>query len=168
VVHLIEFVSRCEHDTLRFGCQLAGHLSSGDIVALKGVLGSGKSVLARGIMRGLGVSGAIPSPSFIMVANYKGRLPINHIDLYRMEAPEDIETIGLEDAIFSEAISIIEWADKIEYLLPARTIRVSISPCKDIDMRLITIESLDANVKSRLTSLAIDILREKVDANSRC
>lgn len=166
MVHLIKFVSRSEDETFRLGCTLGGHLLKGDVVALRGDLGSGKSVLARGMMRGLGVGGAIPSPSFIMVANYKGRLTVNHIDLYRIESLEEIASLGLEEIILSDGVSIIEWMEKIEDLLPERTIRVSISTFDDPNLRLITLESPDADLRSRLTSVAIDILRESVNVRS--
>ncbi len=166
MVHLIKFVSRSEDDTFKFGCLLAGCLMGGDVVALKGKLGSGKSVLARGIMRGLAVSGPIPSPSFITVANYRGRFDVNHIDLYRIESGREIAGLGIEDTIFSDAISIIEWAEKIEELLPGNTIFIHIKPCEERDHRLITLESFDPDVKYRLVTVAVDLLKEHVSATS--
>lgn len=165
---MIEILSRCERETLEFGLRLGRSLLNGDIVAMRGGLGSGKTVLARGILRGLGVGGAIQSPSFIMIATYKGRAIVNHIDLYRIDNRScDLESLGLEERLYSDEISLIEWAEKIEPLLPPQTIHIDIESLGSQDMRLLKVYTEDKNTKSRLVQVAVDMLRGEKDAGSR-
>ncbi|MBI4160816.1 MAG: tRNA (adenosine(37)-N6)-threonylcarbamoyltransferase complex ATPase subunit type 1 TsaE, partial [Acidobacteria bacterium] len=87
-----------EEETRRFGASFAGRLGAGDIVLLRGPLGTGKTVLARGICAGLGVDPReVRSPSFTLVNEYRGRLPVYHVDLYRVERPADLDELGLEE-----------------------------------------------------------------------
>lgn len=167
MVELIEVVSKCERDTIELGLRLGGLLLSGDVVAMRGGLGSGKTVLARGILRGLGVGGNIQSPSFIMIATYRGKSIVNHIDLYRIERSCDLESLGLEEKIYSDEISLIEWAEKIEAMLPSQTIHISIESLDSESMRLIKVYAWDESTKSRLTQIAMDILRGESDVGSR-
>ena len=154
MVHLIKLLSRSAQDTIEIGEKLGAGLAAGDAVALTGVLGSGKSVLARGILKALGVTGDIPSPSYIIVASYEARLPVNHIDLYRLEGPDEAAGIGIEDYLYSGGVNVIEWAEKIGDLLPPSRIDIGIDVRVEPDERLITIRPADAIVKARLTGLA--------------
>ncbi|MFH1312617.1 MAG: tRNA (adenosine(37)-N6)-threonylcarbamoyltransferase complex ATPase subunit type 1 TsaE [Candidatus Eisenbacteria bacterium] len=154
MVHLIKLLSRSTHDTMQIGEKLGADLAPGDAVALTGVLGSGKSVLARGILRALGVTGEIPSPSYIIVASYEARLPANHIDLYRLEGPDEAVGIGIEDYLYSGSVNVIEWAEKIGDLLPPSRVDITIDVRKEPDERLITIRPADDDMKARLTGLA--------------
>ena len=101
--------------TLAFGEQLGRCLKPGDIVLLFGDLGSGKTTLTQGICRGIGVDRGeyIRSPTFTLVNSYQGTIPINHIDLYRLDLFSEIEALGLEESLFSDSVSIIEWAEKL-------------------------------------------------------
>jgi tRNA threonylcarbamoyladenosine biosynthesis protein TsaE len=154
VVHLIKLLSRSAQDTIEIGEKLGSDLAAGDAVALTGVLGSGKSVRARGILRALGVTGESPSPSYIIVASYEARLPANHIDLYRLEGPEEAAGIGIEDYLYSGSVNVIEWAEKIGELLPPSRIDIAIDVRDEPDERLITIRPADEHMKARLTGLA--------------
>jgi len=106
-----------------------------DIFCLEGELGSGKTCLVGGIAEGLGIEDGIFSPSFIIVALHKGRLPLFHIDLYRIEE-EQIEEIGLEEYLYGEGVCAIEWAEKAKSLLPASHLWINIS--FENDKRLLT------------------------------
>ena len=101
--------------TLALGEQIGRWLKSGDIIFLFGDLGAGKTTLTKGICRGLGVNTNeyIRSPTFTLVNLYQGRIPVNHIDLYRLDSISEIEAIGLEEILFSDNVSIIEWAEKL-------------------------------------------------------
>lgn len=167
LVDLIEIISRSERETFEFGLRLAKHLLGGDVIAMRGGLGSGKTVLACGILRGLGIAGAIQSPSFIMVATYHGRSIVNHIDLYRVERGSDFESLGLEEKLYSNEISLIEWAEKIDGLLPAGTIYIDITSLPLENMRLIKAYPKDEDAKPKLFDFAMDILRGETDACSR-
>ena len=109
-------ISTDSHEkTLTFGEQLGRCLKPGDIILLFGNLGAGKTTLTRGVCRGLGVDKDeyIRSPTFTLVNSYQGRIPVNHIDLYRLGSISEIEALGLEENIFSSSVSIIEWAEKL-------------------------------------------------------
>ena len=110
--------------TESLGAQIAAGLAPGDAVALEGDLGAGKTALARAILRALGVTGAVPSPTFTLVQHYETpQLRISHYDLYRIEAPEELDELGLDEAL-SEGALLIEWPERARSRLPADTLRV--------------------------------------------
>jgi len=101
------------------GDRLAAHLQPGDIVALYGDLGTGKTHLVKGIARALGVNEAdVSSPTFTIVQEYAGTWPIYHIDAYRVEALDEFYELGYEDYFFGDGLCLIEWPSRIESLLP--------------------------------------------------
>ena len=123
-----EWLLRSEEDTKRLGHQLANGLQPGDVVALIGDLGTGKTALTKAVAAGLGVGDMITSPTFTIVCEYhSGRLPLYHFDVYRVSDPDELFEIGFEEYLFGKGVCLIEWADLIEDILPARTIRVELS-----------------------------------------
>ncbi|MET4897588.1 tRNA (adenosine(37)-N6)-threonylcarbamoyltransferase complex ATPase subunit type 1 TsaE [Sphingomonadaceae bacterium jetA1] len=97
-----------------FGRRLAAHIRPGDVVTLTGTLGAGKTSLARGLLAALGLPGEAPSPSFAIVQPYappETRIPILHVDLYRLDGPDQLDELGLEDALWDSAL-IVEWPDR--------------------------------------------------------
>lgn len=104
-----------------FGAQLAGQLRAGDVIALNGDLGAGKTTLARGILEGLGLKGEAPSPTFTLVQSYappEVSLPVWHVDLYRLSGPEEAEELGLDEALATGAL-LIEWPERLgDWLWP--------------------------------------------------
>ena len=159
MVHLIKLLSRSPDETMEIGKRIGRELLRGDAVALTGVLGSGKSVLARGILKALGVGGELPSPSFIIVASYQGTQPVNHIDLYRLRTAEEASAVGIEDLLFSDHVNVIEWAEKIRDMLPESRIEIAIGVRDEPDERLLTIAPGDERMKERLVPLAQDLIR---------
>jgi tRNA threonylcarbamoyladenosine biosynthesis protein TsaE len=118
-------ISRSAADTFAFGRELARQLKPGDVVALTGDLGAGKTVLVKGIADGLGVEQPVTSPTFTIIHEYRGgRLPLAHVDLYRLDNVEQALAIGIEDYLGGEAVTVIEWAEKIAPLLPERARRI--------------------------------------------
>lgn len=116
---LIEkFTSESAESTKNFGGRLANRLQAGDLIALHGDLGSGKTTCIRGVCRGLGVDEPITSPTFTLVNEYRGRLPIYHFDFYRIGAAEELAELGLEDYFFGNGICLIEWPEVAAHLLP--------------------------------------------------
>ena len=152
-------LSKSPEETHDLGRKLGMAVSAGDVVALTGDLGSGKSVLARGVLEALGVEGDMPSPSFVIVASYKTAIPVNHIDLYRLESAGEALDIGLEDLLYSDCISIVEWADRLGDFLPVGSIRVELQPAGERDHRLISIRAVAPEVKTRLADLAGSLVR---------
>ena len=129
-------------ETTKIGFNLGKLLNPGDIVCLTGDLGTGKTHITKGIAKGLDINENITSPTFTIVNEYdSGRLKLNHFDVYRVSDPDEIYAIGFDDYIFSDAVSIIEWANYIEEILPKDLLHIYIE--KDLekgeDYRKITI-----------------------------
>ena len=114
--------------TEAFGRSLARHLRPGDSVALFGRLGAGKTSLCRGVLAGLGFAGDVASPTFPIVQVYEppeSRLPVWHVDLYRIEAPDELEELGLDEAL-AESVLLIEWPERLPALWPG-TLRLTLT-----------------------------------------
>jgi len=126
-------------ETLRFGDRVGRELHRGDVVALFGELGAGKTALVKGIARGLGITQEVTSPTFTLVHEYAGgRLPLFHIDLYRLDSLEQTLAIGIEEYLNGPGVTAIEWSEKIESLLPANATRIRIT-ASDNDVRHIEV-----------------------------
>lgn len=134
------FLTRSPEETRALGERLGAGLGPGDVVACMGALGVGKTCFLQGVARGLGVESAVTSPTFVLVSQYRGRLPLYHVDAYRTERLTELLEIGIEEYLDGEGVTVIEWADKVLPLLPARTITVSISGLGD-EPRQIVIEA---------------------------
>ena len=126
-------------ETAAAGEALGRTLGAGDVVALYGELGSGKTCLVQGLVRGLGVATHATSPTFVLVNEYRGRLPVHHVDAYRTGSLTELLELGLLDLMGGDGVTLIEWADRAEPLLPDRTVRVRIAGVGD-EPREITID----------------------------
>lgn len=116
-----------ESETEAFGIELAKTLNAGDIVALIGDLGTGKTALTRYIAKGLGINERINSPTFTIVKEYaEGRLPLYHFDVYRVSDADELFNIGIDDYFFGEGVCVVEWADLISDILPENTKYINI------------------------------------------
>ncbi len=124
---MIERKSGSPGETREIGRELAAKLQAGDVITLSGDLGAGKTVFTKGLAEGLGVQELVTSPTFtILQEYYDGRLPLYHFDAYRIEDPEEMTEIGFQDFLESGGVCVIEWAERIEELLPARRIDITI------------------------------------------
>jgi tRNA threonylcarbamoyladenosine biosynthesis protein TsaE len=125
-VSLRTFSSRSEEETLAIGEHLASLLPLKAAVLLTGELGAGKTTLAKGIVKGLGAAPAekVSSPTFTLIHEYGDPVRVYHIDLYRLDHPRELATLGLEEIFEREAVVIIEWGDKFPGFMPARHYRV--------------------------------------------
>ena len=124
-------------ETIAFGAQLASQLRAGDVLALSGELGAGKTVLIKGIAHGLGVEREVTSPTFTLIHEYDGgRLPLFHLDLYRLDKMEQALAIGIEEYLLPAGATIIEWAEKIGPLLPENSIRIHIEHISETRRRI--------------------------------
>jgi tRNA threonylcarbamoyladenosine biosynthesis protein TsaE len=117
------------------GERLGACLGPGDVVGLTGELGAGKTCFVQGLVRGLGVTTAATSPTFVLVNEYRGRVRVHHVDLYRTESLTELLDLGLEEML-DDGVTLIEWADRCEALLPARAIRVHIDGVGDEPRRI--------------------------------
>lgn len=128
-------------ETRAIGMKLAEHLKAGDVVLLEGDLGAGKSEMARGIARGLGIQGAVPSPSFTILNAYdEGRIPLYHFDWYRIEDANEIYEIGMEEQLGGDGVALIEWSTKAEECVPPKHMKITLQPV-DENTREITFET---------------------------
>ncbi|MGE5626933.1 MAG: tRNA (adenosine(37)-N6)-threonylcarbamoyltransferase complex ATPase subunit type 1 TsaE [Solirubrobacterales bacterium] len=127
--------------TMELGIKIGKLVKPGDILCLDGELGSGKTHLAKGIALGLNINEHITSPTFTIVNEYKGRVKLYHFDVYRIDDPDEIEAIGFDEYIFSDAVSIIEWSDLIQDLIPKERVNIIIKkvPGKDENFRSVSI-----------------------------
>ena len=137
---MLKFVTRSEADTMRFAGRLAEMLAAGDTVLLHGDLGAGKSVFARGVARGVGIQGAMPSPTFTLLIPYEGRCKLYHFDLYRLNDPDEFYAAGLEEFIGGDGIALVEWPEMAE-LEVDRCLDVKIERGEDMDTRVICVEN---------------------------
>jgi tRNA threonylcarbamoyladenosine biosynthesis protein TsaE len=120
-------VTRSADATSRAGESIAATLEAGDVVLLTGNLGLGKTVFARGVAVGLGVPPEeVHSPSFALVHQYRGRLPVYHIDLYRIEKDSDLDELGLEEILGGEGIALVEWAERLGPYRVGRCVEVTL------------------------------------------
>ena len=130
-------------ETRALGARLAGQLKAGDTVILLGGLGAGKSEFARGVARGLGITGPVPSPSFTILNAYEdGRLPLYHFDWYRVEDEEELAEIGASDYLPGDGVTLVEWPERAPELLPVRRLDVSFQAVGD-EARLIALSAKD-------------------------
>ena len=137
-----------EYETIKIAEKLSTFLKPGDVITLDGDLGAGKTVFSKGIARGLGVKESITSPTFTIIKEYRdGRLPLYHFDVYRIEGPEEIIAIGGDEYIGGEGVCVIEWAEKIEELIPEDAIHINIKRNPDIgfDYRQVEIDGFKGN-----------------------
>jgi len=125
----VVIISHSFKETLKFGKAIAKHLKPADIICLSGELGSGKTVLAKGIASGLGIkTSKITSSSFVLIREHlEGRLPFYHFDLYRLKEARDISTLGYENYLSGDGVSVIEWGEKLKYLTPKEHLKVELS-----------------------------------------
>lgn len=122
-----KILSNSEEETLELGARFARILEPGDVIALDGDLGAGKTVFTRGFSKEMGVTSHVSSPTFTIVNEYVGgRLPVFHFDTYRLENSDDFLDAGLDDYFYNEGICIIEWSTIIEDVLPDNTIHIKI------------------------------------------
>ena len=112
-------ISHSSQETFEFGRQFAASLKRGDVLALAGDLGAGKTQFTKGLAAGLGVHEEVTSPTFTLIHEYPGgRLPLFHIDLYRLEQEDEVLGIGIDEYLDSDGVTVIEWADKFAALMP--------------------------------------------------
>ncbi|MGE5613253.1 MAG: tRNA (adenosine(37)-N6)-threonylcarbamoyltransferase complex ATPase subunit type 1 TsaE [Bacillota bacterium] len=138
---MLKFHSGSVEETVRLGQRLGKLLQKGDNVCLTGGLGTGKTAFTGGIARALGISEYITSPTFTIINEYKGRLPLYHLDVYRIGDIDEVLETGYDEYIDGDGVTVIEWADLIREILPENRIEVAIEKdnYNDAESRLITI-----------------------------
>ena len=148
----MQMISKSPDETFAIGRKIGQNAAPGLVIAFYGALGAGKTVMTKGIAEGLGIPGMITSPTFtILQADEDGRLPLYHLDVYRIDDPDEMEEIGLDDCLYGGGVTVIEWAERIEELLPADTVRVTIERMpENPDYRSIRMEAEDPEEIAKL------------------
>ncbi len=139
--HELDFISHSPAQTERIGARLGHLLRAGDVALLSGPLGAGKTHLIKGIARGLGYDGPVTSPTFVLINEYRadgahGRLPIYHVDLYRVSGVTELATIGLDELWLADGVCLIEWPERASAALPPDHVHITLSYVSETKRRL--------------------------------
>ena len=131
-----------QEETEKLGYEIGAKAEAGQIYGLSGDLGVGKTVFTRGFARGLGIDEHITSPTFTLINEYYGRLPLYHFDVYRVADPEEMDYIGSDEYFFGNGVCLIEWAELIKDIIPKNAVWIKIEKNLDtgLDYRMVTIE----------------------------
>lgn len=129
----LELISHSPEQTQRLGVHIGELALAGDTFLLMGKLGAGKTCLTQGIAQGLNIEENAVSPSFIVVRELQGRLPLYHIDLYRLDHIEEIAELGLDDYLYGNGVCVVEWADKGLSVLPVEHLLIQINYLSDTE-----------------------------------
>ena len=127
----MQFISNSPDDTRIFAADMAKRLRAGDVLCLYGDLGAGKTAFVQGIAKGLGIDEPITSPTFTIVNEYEGRLPLYHFDVYRIADSDEMYEVGFDEYVYGEGVSVIEWPQLIADILPDRRYDIEIK--KDLE-----------------------------------
>ena len=136
----MRYLSASEQDTEARGEMLGRQLNVPAVLALRGALGAGKTAFTRGLARGLDVTGRVTSPTFALVHEYAGRLPLFHFDLYRLGGPDDLFDIGWEDYLIRGGVCVVEWSERAGDALPPDAIVITLEQTGNSNERIITIK----------------------------
>lgn len=128
-------------ETIALGKKIGAAVKPGNIIALKGNLAAGKTTITKGIALALGIEEDITSPTYTLVSEYYGSMPLYHMDMYRIESLEEFEMLGIDHLLFGNGLSVIEWSERIEEYLPDEHIKIDIQR-QDDGRREIEIEGL--------------------------
>ena len=129
-------------ETIELGRKIGEFLKKGDVLAMQGTLAAGKTTITKGIAQSLGVTDVITSPTFCLISEYEGKMPLYHLDVYRLEGAEGFINLGTDDMIYGDGVCIIEWSEKIMEELPENTIIIRLTPdSENSTERTITIEN---------------------------
>lgn len=122
----LKFITKNTEETYKLGIDISGMLKVGDVINLNGDLGAGKTYFTKGIAKGLGIDEYITSPTFTIVNEYEGRIPLYHFDVYRINDIREMYEIGFDEYIYGHGISVIEWGDIISDIIPDYAIKINI------------------------------------------
>lgn len=134
------FITQTAEETIILGKKIGSKLQPGDIIAMEGALAAGKTTITKGIADALGVQDTITSPTFTLISEYEGNLPLYHMDVYRLDSCEDFINLGVEDLMYGDGISIIEWSERVRAELPPSTITLRLET-RDDGGRTISLEN---------------------------
>ena len=135
------FFTHTSEETIELGRKIGAQLVKGDVLAMTGTLAAGKTTLTKGIAQALGVDDNVTSPTFCLISEYEGKkLPLYHMDVYRLEGAEDFANLGVDDMLYGDGVCVVEWSEKVASELPKRAIKITIEPLEGSE-RKITIDN---------------------------
>ena len=135
-----QFISTSAEETEQFACRLAQSLKGGEVIAMYGGMGMGKTAFTRGLARGLGIASGVSSPTFALVHEYQGRLTVYHFDMFRVTDWDDLYSTGFFDYLDTDAVLVIEWSENIEQALPKDCIKSHVALGEHENERIFTVE----------------------------
>jgi len=157
---MYRYETTAPEETFRLGYQLGTKLRGGEVIALEGELGAGKTHFVKGLAAGLGAEESVTSPTFTLINIYQGRIPLAHFDVYRLPTPEALEELGYDEYFYGPGVTAVEWSDLIQGYLPAEYLSVQIrrdyQPEKG-EYRIITITAKGAALENLLRELDEDV-----------
>lgn len=140
-----EYITKSPEETREFGRQMAEAAKPGDVIALIGDLGVGKTVFTKGIAEGLEITEPVSSPTFTILQEYEsGRMPLYHFDVYRIGDPEEMDEVGFDDFVYGQGLCLIEWAELIQEIMPEHYTQITIEKdlSQSFDFRRIIVEEI--------------------------
>ena len=138
---MLRIISKSAEQTNQLGQQLGKLLQQGDIICLTGDLGAGKTAFTKGIGVGLGIEEFITSPTYTIINEYNGRIPLYHFDVYRLEGVEEMFELGYEEYFFGDGTVVVEWADIVQDIIPQERLWITILRGKEEDSREIILDA---------------------------
>jgi tRNA threonylcarbamoyladenosine biosynthesis protein TsaE len=170
-VRELQLLSLSSAETHRIAATVAGALRLGDVVALTGELGAGKTCFVQGAARALGVPGRVTSPSFVLRREYQGQVPVLHLDVYRLSSLQEVLDIGYEEAVEGNWVTFIEWGDAMSPLLPVDHLEVEFRlpeptgpRSEDAEPRVLMVRAHGHEWARRMAGLSADLHRWRKDA----
>lgn len=139
---MVDIVSSSPAMTEEIGEKIAAQLKGGEVIALFGGMGMGKTAFTRGLARGLGIKGGVSSPTFALVHEYHGKLTVYHFDMYRVSGWDDLYSTGFFDYLDTGVVLVIEWSENIESALPPDAIRIEIESGANENERIFHVEGI--------------------------
>jgi tRNA threonylcarbamoyladenosine biosynthesis protein TsaE len=143
-------ISHSPDDTWELAKRLAPKLSAGDVISLSGDLGAGKTVFTKGLAEGLDITEPVTSPTFTILKEYRGRLPLFHFDVYRLGHPDELDELGVDECFYSDGVSVVEWGDKVSALIPEEHLDIKMVRLVDDDFRRLEITPRGSSWRKRV------------------
>jgi len=154
---MVRFISKNAEDTYKIGEKLGKLLFPGSIICLTGDLGTGKTAFTQGIGKGLGVSENVVSPTYTIINEYtSGRIPLYHFDVYRLESSDEMYELGCDEYFYGDGVTVVEWADSVEDVIPAERLWIIINKLEEPDQREIIMEASGSIYEELLKELEKD------------
>jgi tRNA threonylcarbamoyladenosine biosynthesis protein TsaE len=137
----LQTTTRAADETHALGRRIGALLRAGDVIVLDGELGSGKTVFAKGIAVGLGITEPVVSPTFTVVREYDAPTPLVHVDVYRLDHLQELHDLGFDDLVGGDVVTVVEWGDRVSALLPGDRLDVLLEPGSGDDDRTVSIDA---------------------------